>query len=80
MTRTVVSLDSEDKEWLERKAQEEHVSIAQLIRQAVRRYREECRTDTPSIDQLLQETAGSWKAGDGLIYQHRIREEWQEGC
>ncbi|MGH7962552.1 MAG: ribbon-helix-helix protein, CopG family [Candidatus Binatia bacterium] len=80
MARTVVSLDSKDKEWLERKAQEEHVSIAQLIRQAVRHYREECQTDVPSIDQVLRETAGLWKAGDGLLYQRRIREEWQEGC
>jgi hypothetical protein len=74
MIRTVISLDPEDKEWLEQKAKEERVPIARLVRRAVRRYREECELSSPS----LEETAGLWKAGDGLAYQHRIREEWQE--
>jgi len=79
MIRTVISLDPEDKEWLDRRAQEEHVPMAQLIRRAVRCYREECESSSPSMDQLLQKTAGLWKAGDGLVYQRRIREEWEKG-
>ncbi len=78
MIRTVIGLEPEDKDWLDQKAREEQVSMAALIRRAVHRYREETELNTPSMEQLLQETAGLWKAKDGLAYQHRIREEWQK--
>ena len=77
MVRTVISLELEEKEWLDRKAHEERISMAALIRKAVQRYREESEQDVPAMDQLLQKTAGLWKAGDGLAYQRRLREEWQ---
>jgi Ribbon-helix-helix protein, copG family len=78
MIRTVISLERRDKEWLDRKARQEHVSMATLIRKAVRRYREQRELDSPSMDQLLQETSGSWKLGDGLAYQRRVRGEWKK--
>jgi Ribbon-helix-helix protein, copG family len=78
MIRTVISLERRDKEWLDRKAKQEHVSMATLIRKAVRRYREERERDSPSMDQLLQETKGSWRLGDGLAYQRRVRGEWKK--
>lgn len=28
--------------------------------------------------ELLERTSGSWKGGDGLEYQIRIREEWDD--
>ena len=73
----IVSLDKESKEWLERQAREESVSTAELIRTAVRRYREEKRKETPSLHDLLKQTSGIWKAGDALAYQRRVRKEWQ---
>jgi hypothetical protein len=75
MIRTVISLARSDKEWLDRKAREQHVSMATLIREAVRSYREERELNSPSMDQLLQETKGSWGLGDGLAYQRRVRGE-----
>jgi hypothetical protein len=62
MIRTVIGLEPEDKDWLDQKAREEQVSMAALIRRAVHRYREETELNTPSMEQLTQETAGLWKA------------------
>ena len=77
MVRTVVSLDSEDKEWLDRIAQQEHVSMTEIVRRAVKRMREENAAAPGSFETLLSETAGVWRAGDGLQYQQKIRDEWE---
>ena len=46
----------------------------------IRRYREECETAAPpSLDRLLAQTAGLWRREDGLDYQQRLRQEWEEG-
>ena len=76
VVRTVVSLDPEDKEWLDRKAQQEHVPMTELVRRAVRRMREESTASPGAFETLLRETSGIWRAGDGLSYQRRLREEW----
>ncbi len=80
MIRTLISLDDEDKKWLDRRSKEEGLTMAQLVRSAVKQYREQCETSAnePSLEQLLQQTAGSWRAGDGLAYQQAVRGEWEE--
>ena len=78
MIRTVVSLEDEDKAWLDRKAEESQVSMAEVVRQAVRRYREESDREARPLRQLLYATSGIWKGEDGLNYQRRIRQEWDE--
>lgn len=77
MIRTVISLDEESKAWLDRQAREENVSTAELIRTAVRRYRNETKGEAPSMNALLKQTSGTWKAGDGLAYQRRLRKAWR---
>ncbi len=74
MTRTIISLEEQDKLWLDRKAREEGVSTAQLVRKAVKSMRE---ADQGKLDQVLQATRGVWRDGDGLRYQRRIRREWR---
>jgi len=76
MIRTLISLDPEDKLWLDRKAEEEKVSMTQLVRNAIRRYREECEAAHPTLDRLLAETSGLLAGEDGLEIQLRLREEW----
>ncbi len=76
MVRTVIGLQKEDKIWLDRQAVEEQVSMAQLVRRAVRRYREACERQDRPLEQLLADTSGIWTGGDGLAYQNEIREEW----
>ena len=77
MIRTVISLDRESKEWLDRCAREEKVSMAELIRTAIQRYRKEKGKPAHSMDELLKQTSGIWKAGDALVYQRRMRKQWQ---
>ena len=76
MIRTVISLDPEDKRWLDQKSQETQKPIAALVRQAIRRMRQEDEAKSPSFDTLLEQTRGTWKGGDGLAYQQAIRSEW----
>ena len=78
MIRTVISLDEESKKWLDQQAREENISAAELIRTAVRKYRDEKRREALSLKDLLEQTSGIWKRGDGLTYQRRLRKEWQK--
>ncbi len=73
MVRTIISLDPEEKSWLDRKAQQTGVPMTELVRQAVRRMR---RDEDASVDRLLEQTRGLWRRGDGLSYQRRLRREW----
>ncbi len=77
MVRTVIGLDPEDKHWLDEKAREEHVPMAEIVRRAVRKLRKESELATQPFDQVLRDTSGIWEQGDGLSYQLRLREEWQ---
>ena len=76
MVRTLISLDPEDKAWLDRAARSERIPMTRLVRRAVRRLREEQEGAPQGFERLLRETAGIWRAGDGLGYQRRLRGEW----
>lgn len=81
MIRTLISLDEEDKQWLDRRAEEEGMTMTELVRTAVRRYREQWERGEaaePSLEQALERTSGLWKGGDGLAAQLRIRGEWDD--
>lgn len=80
MIRTLISLEDEDKRWLDRRAEEEGTTMAQVVRTAVKRYREQCGLEAgePSMEELLRRTSGLWKGGDGLEAQLRLRAEWEE--
>ena len=78
MIRTIISLDEESKKWLDQQAREENISAAELIRIAVRKYRDEKRREALPLTDLLKQTSGIWKRGDGLTYQRRLRKEWQK--
>lgn len=58
-----VQIDYED--WLE-------------IERALGSREKESGPDKSSYEGLLEKTSGSWAGGDGLEYQIRIREEWDE--
>ena len=73
MVRTIISLSGEDKSWLDRTAQESGLSMAELVREAIRRMR---RQEEVAFDKLLNKTSGLWREGDGLAYQQRVRQEW----
>jgi hypothetical protein len=76
MVRTVISLEKDDKDWLDERAAEEGVPMTELIRRAVRLLREHSQLQRPEWDDLLKRTSGVWRHGDGLEYQERVRGEW----
>jgi len=76
MVRTVISLDPDDKAWLDRKAREERVPMTRLVRRAIRRMREESGAEPSRFARLLRATKGIGKTGDGLALQRRLRREW----
>ncbi|HEX2164106.1 MAG TPA: CopG family transcriptional regulator [Thermoanaerobaculia bacterium] len=81
MVRTLVTLPDEDKAWLEERAREEGVSMAEMIRRAVHSLRSESPADRLSTQELLARTAGIHRGGkDGLAMQRRLRREWDGRC
>lgn len=79
MIRTVVSLDSKDKVWLDKKAHFEHITMTEVVRRAIKHYRqcEEIHAKKP-IESILRETKGLWAKEDGLTYQQKVRTEWED--
>lgn len=79
MVRTIISLDEETKAWLDEQAAREKLPMAALIRRAVALLRSQARNGRlaeVSTDDLLARTRGTWKRGDGLAWQRKLRDEW----
>lgn len=77
MQRMIISVDKIDKMWLQEKARTEHVSVAELIRKAVRDYRKKkLSVQVASFSELLSSTRTLWHEGDGLAFQKKLRQEW----
>jgi hypothetical protein len=70
----ILSIEDQDKSWVERKAREQGVSMAEVVRNAVRQMRQ---SDQGTLEQVLKATQGIWRDGDGLAYQRRLRREWK---
>ena len=75
MIRTIISLEPEDKQWLEQKAKASKTTMTALVRQAVKQMRTREEASSPSFESLLEKTQGIWQE-EGLAYQHRIRGDW----
>ena len=76
MIRTLISLDPEEKAWLDQKARETGRTMTAVVREAVARYRAEDSRRKRPVGTLLTRTSGIWKRGDGLAWQRRLRSEW----
>jgi hypothetical protein len=76
MVRTVISLDPDDKAWLDRQARREGAPMTELVRRAIRRFREASEANPSEFEDLLRETSGIGDFGDGLAYQRKLRREW----
>jgi hypothetical protein len=77
MVRTLITLDEEDKRWLEERSAAEGVPMAQLIRRAVKQMREQ-EDMTRRREALLGATRGLGSGEDGLRQQRKLRSEWNE--
>ena len=79
MPRTIISLSQEDKIWLDDTAKEKHVSMTEIVRQAIAKYRKNYKPKKPStLEKLLHDTSGIYKKGDSVTYVRKLREEWDK--
>jgi len=74
MIRTVISLEEEEKEFLDRVAREEGVSMAAIIRRAVREHMRQL--ESRDTDHLLDITFGMRNGDDALSHVNSLRDEW----
>ncbi|MEE8621565.1 MAG: hypothetical protein V3W52_04510 [Syntrophobacteria bacterium] len=72
--RTIITLSEEDKQWLESYSRAHQISLAEAIRQGIRRLKDAELEKTYRT--IVQNTRGIWKEGDGLKYQRKLRSEW----
>lgn len=77
MARTLITLDDQVKAWLARQAKAERVSMSEIVRRAVDQLRADYER-TRGVKEGLRQTAGIWAHGDGLDWQNRLRDEWEE--
>ena len=54
MSRNIISLDPEDKQWLEQKAKATNRPVTALVRQAIQQMHQEDELKSPSLDLLLE--------------------------
>jgi hypothetical protein len=73
--RTRVAISAEEKSWLESYSKARGISMAEAIHKAIARLREQEGQST--YQDLIAQTQGIWKKGDGLEYQVKLRSEWE---
>ncbi len=79
MPRTIINLGNDDKRWLDEQARQRRVSMTSLVAEAVSEYRvRQEATDRPDLQATLNDTSGLWRHGDGLDWQQRMRDEWED--
>ncbi len=74
--RTLISLEDQDKAWLDEAAAREGTAATELVRRAVKLLRERQALEQQPFSEILRRTRGLWRGADGLDYQTRIRDEW----
>lgn len=79
MVRTVISLEENDKKWLDRKAKEQRVTMTELIREAIRGFRlsggKLSKSKDSAFKEILARTKGTWTKGDALEWHRKFQEE-----
>ena len=79
MRRTLVGFADQDLLTLDEISAAQHVSRAQVIRQAVSNYLEQFKSaNATDADKATDDAFGLWRAKkmDGLAFQNKLREEW----
>ena len=73
--KTRITISDDEKSWLESYSRIRGISMAEAIRKAIARLREQEGQST--YQSLIGQTQGIWKKGDGLEYQKKLRSEWE---
>ena len=75
-TRTIISLPTLQKQWLEEVAEREGLAMTAVVRNAVAHYQQHLATPLADFAALGGRLQGTWKRGDGLAWQTQMRDEW----
>ena len=75
-TRTIISLPNPQKQWLEDVAKREGVAMTAVVRDAVAHYQQHLAVPMDDFAALGGRLQGTWKRGDGLVWQTQMRDEW----
>jgi hypothetical protein len=73
-TRTIITIPEKEKLRLKAFSKTHGISMSAAIRQGISRLL--AADEKNSYQQLVRESQGIWKKGDGLTYQKKIRAEW----
>jgi Ribbon-helix-helix protein, copG family len=79
MRRTLVGFADQDLSLLDEISASQHVSRAELIRQAVSNYLEQFKSaDAAQAGKAADDAFGLWRAKkvDGMAFQNKLRQEW----
>lgn len=78
MVRTIITLDEEQKKWLESYSKIHRQSLAETIRCAINEFKKRKLKDKQSYLKALEGAFGMWKDRkvDGLEYERKLRAEW----
>jgi hypothetical protein len=66
-------MENDIKKWLDDRSGQEGVPMTELVRRALRQFREQ---EERSVNRVLTETSGIQAGVDGLEFQRAIRDEW----
>ena len=77
MTRTIITISNEDKQWLDHYSHRHRQSMAETIREAIRHLRQDFKKG--HYQDALAKTAGIWKKKKmpAAAYVENLRDEWQ---
>ncbi len=73
--RIIITISEEEKTWLQAYSKAFNISVAEVIRQGIKRLRESHGSE--AYNKLVENTRGIWKQGDGLKFQMGVRSEWE---
>jgi hypothetical protein len=74
--RTLVDIPTIERAWLDKKAKERGISMAEALRQTVKAAREAEQKHVEFM-RLMDNVQGTWTKGDGLAWQRKMRAEWE---
>jgi hypothetical protein len=81
MIRTVISIDNDEKRWLDRKAKEEGTTMTEVVRKAIKQYRlggRKPKGPGSTYAEVLEMTKGTWTNGDAVEWVRKMRsDEWR---
>jgi predicted transcriptional regulator len=75
VVRTVISLQDDEKRWLDRQAERAGTTMTEVVRQAIRSYRASGAkaASAPTYADILKGAKGSWSQGDAVAWVRKLR-------